>query len=196
MLFCWWNFALIFFSRCFSTDLRVYQKSDKFWETYKSENRARSGIPSATYLLSQFQNRKAGYPSWNVGVLHCRTLQADTWGHAIMMILARRRIPTMTNSHDVHDDGGRNLSETKFYHWWWFWWLIILLLLPWLFMDELVKIALEFRGRMLWGCDWQEEREMEKFTRDKEDKIILGFTGFCFFVSYWCCKLCFLAHEL
>ena len=52
---------------CFSTDLRVYQKSDKFWETYKSENRARSGIPIATYLLSQFQNRKAGYPSRNVG---------------------------------------------------------------------------------------------------------------------------------
>ena len=31
--------------------------------------------------------------------LKFRTLQADTCGHAIMMILARRRIPTMTNFH-------------------------------------------------------------------------------------------------
>ena len=67
-----------------------------------------------------------------------RTASCYAKSHAIMMILARRRIPTMTNSHDVHDDGGRNLSETKFYHWWWLWWLIILLL-SWPSMENKVR---------------------------------------------------------
>ena len=131
MLLCWWNFALIFFSRCFSTDLRVYQKSDKFWETYKSENRARSGIPSATDLLSQFQNRKAGYPSWNVGPYRQILEVMQLWWYWQGGAFPPWRIPTRSTMMVVGICQWQNFTIDV-------WWLIILLL-SWPSMENKVR---------------------------------------------------------